>query len=238
MVIRPSKNYHTRPDIVNIGHEIRTPLNAIVGFSSVLGDSSFSEESKKKILKMIQNNTVSLLSMIEQIQELMQLDTNNIVFNWQQVDINALCIETISKLQMLTSNKQTILFKPPCSSFYLETDESYLHKLLSQLLSNAIKFSTHNPIIVSYEVRRKFVRFYISNNGPEIPRSKYKLIFNRGIKLNPDQHGLGLGLAISKEIIKRLGGRIFIDRTYRTGCRVIFTHPIHYNAGSISAIAT
>ncbi|MEG1586320.1 MAG: HAMP domain-containing sensor histidine kinase [Bacteroidales bacterium] len=230
MTTTPSpENY---PDLqkttfTDLEYELKTPLNLIIGFSAALGEGTFLAENKEYIHKTIRSNTALLFNMIDEIQELFLLDTKRAHLNLQAANINELCKDAISTFTLFKTYDIQVLFHPEYDSFYIQTDSEYLKKVISHLLSNAFKFSAKGTVVVSYEIKDQFVRFSVTDDGPGIPADKLELIFDRYIKLNPKQKGLGLGLPISKEIINRLGGSIYIDNEYNNGCRCIFTHPVN-----------
>jgi len=111
----------------------------------------------------------------------------------------------------------------------IRTDSHRLTQVLLNLLTNANKFTDRGSIILKYEVVTKdksHLLFSVTDTGSGIPKEQHKLLFERFGKLNNFKQGAGLGLAISKQIITRLGGKIWIDSDYTDGARFFFTHPL------------
>ena len=110
----------------------------------------------------------------------------------------------------------------------LKTDIHRISQVMINLISNANKFTESGTITLEYELRgeEKDVLFSISDTGRGIPPEKQHRLFERFEKLDDYTQGAGLGLAISKQIISRLGGKIWLDKDYKGGARFCFTHPL------------
>ena len=98
-------------------------------------------------------------------------------------------------------------------------------QLVTNLVTNAIKFTEHGTINFGYELRNDMLRFYVSDTGCGIPKEKQKDIFNRFIKLNDFKQGFGLGLPICKSIVNDLGGEIGVESEEGKGSTFWFTIP-------------
>ncbi|MDD2492148.1 MAG: ATP-binding protein, partial [Bacteroidales bacterium] len=118
--------------------------------------------------------------------------------------------------------------KPYPGEVLLKTDLHRLTQVLINLISNANKFTDEGTITLEYELRseQKDVLFTITDTGRGIPSEKHPRLFERFEKLDDYTQGAGLGLAISKQIITRMGGTIWIDSEYKNGARFCFTHPL------------
>ena len=108
----------------------------------------------------------------------------------------------------------------------IRTDRQRLIQVVSNLMTNAIKFTTQGSIIMGYEKRKEEIYFYVKDTGCGIPPDKSEKVFERFEKLNEYSQGTGLGLAISRLIIENLGGKIWVDKDYTEGARFVFTHPL------------
>ena len=100
--------------------------------------------------------------------------------------------------------------------------------MLINLLTNANKFTEQGRITLSFEVLEKegMVRFAVADTGCGIPPEKQAKVFDRFEKLDEFKQGTGLGLAICRQIVMKVGGKIWVDGTYTSGSRFVFTHPI------------
>ena len=94
------------------------------------------------------------------------------------------------------------------------------------MLTNANKFTSSGKISLDFVVDERFVTFSVTDTGCGIPKEKQERVFERFEKLDEYAQGTGLGLAICRLTIERLGGKIWIDSSYKGGARFMFTHPI------------
>ncbi|MGL4292901.1 MAG: sensor histidine kinase [Bacteroidales bacterium] len=214
------------PQLTNVNHELRTPLHAIIGLSSILCEGGFSKEYKELILQNIHSNSRLLLNMTEQINDILLLDLDLIRIDPKKAELNELCREIIARFEINNPAIPPIKFKAAKEFLFIETDNEYFSKIFIQLITNAIRHSANKPVKISYLVKKTIICFYITDEGEGIPLPYMKDVFKRGIRLDSNHSGLGMGLFICKEILNQLGGKIWIDPNYQKGCRVIFTHPL------------
>ena len=215
--------------LANMSHEIRTPLNAIVGFSNLLTEEEFSGQERKDMSSVITQNSKLLLTLITDILDFSGLETGKLNFVFKETDLNAICEQVLATISHLRKDDVEYRFEPGMKDIIIRTDSHRLSQVLLNLLTNANKFTDRGSIILKYEVVTKDKRhllFSVTDTGSGIPKEQHKLLFERFGKLNNFKQGAGLGLAISKQIIARLGGKIWIDSDYTDGARFFFTHPL------------
>lgn len=215
--------------LANMSHEIRTPLNAIVGFSDILSTESLKPEEKTKYNRLVSQNSDILLTLINDILDITRLETGNIKFTYDKVDINFLIRQVISTTQHLRKPSIDYSFNPCRESLILATDYKRLTQIFLNLITNANKFTEKGSITIDYTVEedKNIVLFSVTDTGMGIPQDKQKHVFRRFEKLDEYKQGTGLGLAICKQIITLLGGDIWIDSEYTDGARFYFSHPIN-----------
>jgi signal transduction histidine kinase len=215
--------------LANMSHEIRTPLNAIVGFSNLLTEEEFSGQERKDMSSVITQNSKLLLTLITDILDFSGLETGKLNFVFKETDLNAICEQVLATISHLRKDDVEYRFEPGMKDIIIRTDSHRLSQVLLNLLTNANKFTDRGSIILKYEVVTKdkgYLLFSVTDTGTGIPKEQHKLLFERFGKLNNFKQGAGLGLAISKQIIARLGGKIWIDSGYTDGARFFFTHPL------------
>ncbi len=220
--------------LANMSHEIRTPLNAIVGFSDILSSDSLSNEDKIKYNHLISQNSDMLLTLIGDILDISRLETDNVKFTSIDVDVNTLCWQVFKSTTHLHKPNIEYLFYPTSNAFskqqnlVIKSDPKRLMQVLLNLVTNAIKFTEKGKITLTYEVEESNNRviFTVTDTGFGVPEDKQKTIFKRFAKLDEYSQGTGLGLAICKQIVHKLGGEIWIDKTYKEGARFCFSHPL------------
>lgn len=212
----------------NMSHEIRTPLSALSGFSSLLTEQALDEETRRQCGDIIQQNSDLLLKLIHDVIDLSNLEIGNMKFNFNYCDAIAICNNVIDTVNKVKQTQAELRFNTSLPSLKLYTDDSRLQQLLINLLINATKFTPQGNITLEVQQESKdFALFSVTDTGCGIPLEKQSSIFNRFEKLNEGAQGTGLGLSICQLIIERIGGKIWIDPNYTTGCRFYFTHPIN-----------
>ncbi len=212
----------------NMSHEIRTPLSALSGFSSLLTEQALDEETRRQCGDIIQQNSDLLLKLINDVIDLSNLEIGNMKFNFNYYDAIAICNNVIDTVNKVKQTQAELRFNTSLPSLKLYTDDSRLQQLLINLLINATKFTPQGNITLEVQQESEdFALFSVTDTGCGIPLEKQSSIFNRFEKLNEGAQGTGLGLSICQLIIERIGGKIWIDPNYTTGCRFYFTHPIN-----------
>lgn len=213
--------------LANMSHEIRTPLNSIVGFSNLLISDDYTQEQRAEMNKVISQNSELLLTLITDILDISRLETGKLNFVYRQTEINTLCEQVISTIAHLKKPSIEYSFKPALESCEITTDVHRLSQVLLNLLTNANKFTQQGKIELSYELKGNFLQFSVTDTGCGVSQDQHKKLFERFGKLNTFTQGAGLGLAISKQIVNNLGGKIWIDPDYTQGARFCFTHPVN-----------
>ena len=215
--------------IQSMSHEIRTPLNSIIGFSQVLSDHYGNEETKE-FVNIIKANTDDLLRLVTDVLALSELDQYNKLPTNIQTDINMICQLSIEVAKMQKQDTVEFLFKPEREKLIILSNPERISQLLANLAHNAIKFTTHGSIELTYSVleAEKKLEISVTDTGIGIPKEKQEKVFERFYKMNSFSQGTGLGLSISRTIAEKLGGSLHIDSSYTDGCRMVLTLPLVY----------
>lgn len=218
--------------VANMSHEIRTPLNAIVGFSELLLEESTSPDERMEYASIIKNNTHLLLNLVNDVLDLSSMETGDLHFDIRYYPLLACCRKALDSVRPRMKEGVRLTFTPSDEPIVVYTDVLRLQQLLTNLLTNSIKFTPEGEINLAYvlDADRKQVHISVTDTGYGIPEDKRATIFQRFEKLDEYKPGTGLGLSICRIIAERLGGTIFVDPTYATGARFIFTHPCEVNA--------
>lgn len=212
--------------LANMSHEIRTPLNAIVGFSRLLAMVE-DENEKEEYIQIIENNNDLLLQLISDILDLSKIETGTMEFVEAPVDVNEM-LEEITQAMTLRAEPKGVMvqFKDCLSECCILTDRNRLHQVMTNLMTNALKFTDGGAITIGYTLQPdNMLRFYVSDTGCGIPEDKQKDIFTRFIKLNRFVQGTGLGLPICQTIVERMGGEIGVESEVGNGATFWFTVP-------------
>ncbi len=217
--------------IQNISHEVRTPINGIMGFSDLLNNADLTEEERSKYARIVKNSGNQLVRVIDDILEISKLDTKQIKVHPEITDIPALMYELYSIYEVKVRNTAVDLHlheqgDVPNTVFI---DKSKLRKIVSNLLDNAVNFTTKGSIDLSFSVTGKKLTVSVKDTGKGIPKKELHSIFGRFKQLHQEtamiSGGLGLGLSIAKENAKLLGGNISVSSAEGEGSEFIVTVP-------------
>ena len=213
--------------IANISHEVRTPLNAIVGFSELLASSEYSEEEKIRFAGEVNHSSELLLNLVNDVLDLSRLESGKIKFSVKPNDLVACCQRALDSIRHRVKPGVRLTFTPSIESYTLNTDALRLQQLLTNLLSNAAKFTSEGEINLSFTVDegKEEVRFPVTDTGCGIPEDKCEKIFERFEKLDDFIQGTGLGLSVCQIISEQLNGSLSVDISYKDGARFVFIHP-------------
>lgn len=211
--------------LANMSHEIRTPLNAIVGFSNVLATTDELDE-KEEYISIIENNNALLLQLISDILDLSKIEAGTLEFVYSDVDINNLLSEFERMMQPRAMKDVKVQFEQRVAECYVSLPKNRLMQVLTNLTTNAIKFTTEGSIRFGYtREHEKWLHFYVTDTGCGIAKELQKKIFERFVKLNAFAQGTGLGLSICQMIIDHLGGEIGVESVEGKGTTFWFTFP-------------
>lgn len=219
--------------LANIGHEIRTPLNAIIGFSRLIMDADNNEE-KTHYINIVEKNNELLLQLINDIIDLSKIETDQLEFQEEQININSLLIQLFEKFKDKKDKKVNLTYHLPQSLCLITTDRYRLKQILSNLLSNACKFTEAGGIQFGYKSIPEGIYFYVKDTGKGIQEEDMVKVFQRFSKLDLFEQGTGLGLSICKSIVEHLGGKIGINSELGKGSEFWFTLPCQPEAPASS----
>ncbi|MBN2891404.1 MAG: response regulator [Bacteroidales bacterium] len=224
----------------NMSHEIRTPLNAICGFSGMLNMPKITDEKRDTFVSIIQNSSNQLLSIVTDILTISSLETKQEKLNISKVNINEIIVDLLTIFKTQAQNKNISLYSKQQlndkqSEIY--TDKTKITQILSNLLSNALKFTHEGFIEFGYTIletrhgvsQHHDLQFYLKDTGIGIKPELHEKIFERfrqadkSIQMNFG--GTGLGLSISKGFAELLGGKIWVESEPEKGSTFYFTIP-------------
>ena len=227
-----SANQAKNQFLSNISHEIRTPLNGILGFSQLLQKKPGISIEDKKQISIISHCGNHLLTMIEDILDISKIESNKININPQAFDFNYF-IEDIHSIFKLKANEKGLSFSVSNQPFRqrVEGDKKRLHQIISNLLTNAIKFTDTGSVTLNIAHENEILTLAIIDSGCGISKTDQQLIFSPFTQINNNnfsEEGIGLGLAICHELIQLMGGSISVDSTLNQGSTFNVSIPLPY----------
>jgi len=221
--------------LANMSHEIRTPMNAIIGFSDLLSEDDLSQEDKIDFISKIKSSGHALMSLINDIIDIAKIEAGQLKVAESACDLNQVLNYlhgTFEELKNASGKKNislNLIVPDSKSKFMVLTDPMRLQQILSNLLSNALKFTEFGSIEFGYTIQQENISFFVKDTGIGILRSKQKLLFQRFSQIDPSTTrkygGTGLGLAISKNLVDLLGGTIDMESNPGKGSLFYFSIP-------------
>ncbi|MBI9069824.1 MAG: tetratricopeptide repeat protein, partial [Salinivirgaceae bacterium] len=220
--------------LANMSHEIRTPMNAINGFSELLSTQPEISKASKNYIHLIQSNSDKLLTLIEDIIDISKIEANQINIHINSCNIHLLLNELKHSFMPLANMKKIALLlvlPQKANSLSIKTDPYRLNQILSNLLSNALKFTDYGYVEFGYNLNSKNeIEFFVQDTGIGIPADAKEFIFKRfrrveetGTKI---YGGTGLGLSISSELVNLLNGKIWVESEIDKGSTFKFKLPL------------
>lgn len=193
----------------NMSHEIRTPLNGIIGFARLIAsDESFDPEEQKLFVETIQTNCNLMLVLINDILDLARIDSGNMTYKDTDCDLNELINQIMTTQQVIIQKPIQLISQLPQTPVHLPIDKFRLNQVITNLINNAVKFTSEGSITVGYDSTPEEVRIYVKDTGIGIPAEDLPKIFDRFYKKHNDIQGAGIGLNLCENIIHHYQGRI------------------------------
>lgn len=231
--------------LANMSHEIRTPMNGILGFANLLKDPELKGEKRDLYVKHIEQSSKQLLNIIDDIIDISKIESGQLKISNRPVRINGIMDEVYSSFfhrirgdapgqKRVTFNLEKGVISP---SFTLVTDDFRLRQVFNNLIGNAIKFTEEGKITFGYVLKNnRHIEFFVKDTGPGIPENMLDLIFDRFGQVDQESYsqpsGTGLGLPISKNLVKLMGGEMWVESKVNKGSIFRFTLPlVMENAG-------
>jgi PAS domain S-box-containing protein len=227
----------------NVSHEIRTPLNSITGFSSLISAPDLPTDKKEKYARQILNSSNELVNLIDNVLDISRIESGILKPKFTEFLVNVKLREMRDYFedviqQQGKNNLEILLNLPPgYENLVIRTDEYRFRQILTNLLENAVKFTSSGTIEFGYNClvgpsdtnEIENILFFVRDTGIGIAKKDKERIFERFIKVvdKSDQlyRGAGLGLALCRDLIRMLSGEIWVESILGKGSTFYFTFP-------------
>jgi signal transduction histidine kinase len=200
----------------NVAHEIKTPLTLIKGPLENLMEQTDSIPQIREDVQTMDRNTNRLLTLVQQILDFRQTETKGFSLDFAKVDIDELLKENFSNFSAL-AKKKGLEYKMelPEDHVQIMADEEALNKILSNLFSNAVKYSEHVLHVKRSPVEKedRYLSIQVSNDGPPVPPELRERIFEPfyRLKQNTKQKGTGIGLTLARSLTELHKGELYLQ---------------------------
>lgn len=208
--------------LVNVSHELRTPMNGIMGFTELLQREAASEEKRKLYLSYISSSSRQLLKVLNDIIDISSIETGQLRLEEEACSPKEIFSDLYAfyQKQKEEENKDKISLKlsvpDDAAEHHCIADRKRLAQVVFNLLSNALRFTEKGRIEFGYSLDAgSTMQIFVRDTGIGIERSKFELIFERFRQIDDSttrtHGGAGLGLAIAKELVKLMKGKIYVE---------------------------
>jgi PAS domain S-box-containing protein len=201
--------------LANLSHELRNPLNAISGWVQIMKRGALTDEKTRDALFVIEQNVWQLHALIVDTLDINRIDSDKFEVRLHEIPLDTILTTAISNITPKAIEKNitlSVLSLP--TSISVLADQRRIEQALSNILSNAIKFTPpHGSVSLGVQCNDQGIELIITDTGEGIPSTMLTTIFDRYVQVEPPkkshhQSGLGLGLTIAKHIIELHGGTI------------------------------
>ncbi|MDP2423142.1 MAG: PAS domain S-box protein, partial [Bacteroidales bacterium] len=210
--------------LANMSHEIRTPMNGILGFAELLKEPKLSGEEQQEYISVIQKSGNRMLNIINDIVNISKVEAGLVEVIVSETNINEQLEYIYTFFEPEVAQKGIHFLhktKLAAKDAIIQTDREKIYSILTNLVKNAIKFTTKGTIELGCQRKGDYLQFFVKDTGTGIPKAQEDIIFDRfrqgSESLTRNYEGAGLGLSISKAFVEMLGGKIWVESVVGTG---------------------
>lgn len=214
----------------NLSHEIRTPMSAIMGFSDLMAEAD--GEEKNEYAEIIQKSSGQLLELIDNVIHLSRLQSEKMSVNSISFKPTKLITDVCRMFNLQCINKGIeIVVRTPgrYNELIMQSDADKITQVLTNLVSNAVKYTPTGRVEVGFDLHHGTVEFYVKDTGFGVPEQEQQQIFEAFYRsdhvISAAISGNGLGLSIARELVTLLGGKLGVNSGTDKGSHFYFTIP-------------
>jgi signal transduction histidine kinase len=222
-----------RDFVANVSHELKTPLTSIQGFAqAILDGTAQDEEAQQHAAQVVYDEAQRLHRLVEDLLELARMDAGQIDFHQDRVEINALLSAVVERLSVKAAEAGVDVINKVGQLPILIGDGDRLAQVFMNLIDNAIKHTPEGGQVSLWgEYAEGWISIHVEDTGPGIPEEELSRIFERFYQLDKARpggmdRGVGLGLAITREIVRSHQGRLVAQSEPGRGSRFTVQLPV------------
>jgi len=196
-------------------HELRTPLTAIDGLVSMIRDGDYGKvnEELKQPLEDINFSSQRLINLVNDLLNVTRIQSGRLKYSLSEFDIKAVIEETVPLLSVVAKNKNIYLTAKEIKSAVVQGDVDKVKQVLNNLIGNSLKFTDKGGITVSTREKGEVVYITVTDTGIGLKKEDQEKLFGKFQQMDSGKgrpEGTGLGLFISKELCRRMGGDLYL----------------------------
>jgi len=206
-----------RKMLSNISHDLKTPLTVVLGYIETINlDKNMHNDEKEVLLEKVHDKTIEVIDLINKFFDLAKLESGDKDISLTRININEVCRKNILNFyDILNSKGFEVDINIPEKDLYAFGNEEALDRILNNLLSNSVKYGTDGKFIgLSIEENEKSIYIHVIDKGRGIEEDKIDRVFERMYTLEDSRNrifqGSGLGLTITKRLVEKMNGEIFL----------------------------
>lgn len=221
-----------RSFIANVSHELKTPMTTIAGFVDGILDGTIPPERHRHYMNIVSMEVKRLSRLVQSMLSLSRIDNGELKLNCREFEMFSVIVNVLAGFEQKISAKNIeIKGLEDFVSLKVNADPDLMHQVIYNLIENAVKFTNENGFISFSAIETKYdITVAIENSGPGIPPEDIRYVFDRFYKTDKsrsvDKKGMGLGLFITKSIMRLHSGYIYVESEPDKYTRFTFKLPI------------
>jgi signal transduction histidine kinase len=218
--------------LANISHELRTPLNSIIGYTELICNGTYGalNDTQRDRLQKVIRNGYNLLALVNDVLDLNRIETGRATLERRTITTGPLLDSVLDTIAPLATRKGLIITRDFSDVPPVFADETRLRQIVTNIVSNAVKFTQEGGVTVRAFGANDMVRFEFADTGVGIAPDQYDKVFEEFQQLENtvtrEYEGTGLGMAITKKLVELHGGRIWLESMPGRGTTFFVTLPV------------
>jgi len=221
-----------RDDLVaSVSHELRTPLTSVLGYLELALDDERLEPATRHMLTVAEKNAERLLSLVADLLTAASDANNMLMLNVETCELSEIVADAVEAIRPLAQERAIVIKQPPAEPVWIRADGFRLRQVVDNLLSNAVKYNVRSgTIAVVVNAEQPVAELRITDTGQGISEAEQTRLFERFYRADSVRgsavHGTGLGLSLSRDIMRQHGGDLTIRSEPGVGTTAVATLPL------------
>lgn len=219
--------------IAGICHDLSTPLTSVKGYScGLLEGVANSEDKRKRYAQTIYEMASRMEELVDLLSEFSQLELKQIIYEQKSYSVQDILLQFVESRHLLEDENLCLLQSYPKDSLNIYIDKRQFYRILDNLLSNSRKYKLKDSVTIKLAFKQvgECVRITFADDGPGVPENELSAIFDIFYRTDEARSqtikGSGIGLAIVRQIVEDMGGKIWAEVNDTIGLAIIMDFPL------------